>query len=512
MAVGIAATSISRARHEVTVIFGRSPPGINDIVRIARHREAIAIGAELAARLAAGRVVVDRSTAANEPVYGLTTGLGAGVDTRLAVEDLAAFQMRIPLGRSVGVGAPLSTERVRAMMAARLAGMAAGGSGVSPHVFDSLVAALNAGFHPVVPALASIGAADLAPLAHMGAALIGVGEAEVGGTVYPAPEALRIAGLKPLVLGPKDGHALVVANSLSVGHAALLLHDLDHLVEWALCAVALSFEGFRANVGALDARAIAARPAFGQEAVAGRLRALLAESRLYDQDAARRLQDPLSYRCVPQVWGAASHALDLARAATEIELASSGDNPVVLADDGVILSHGNFDMTAFALTFEQVGQALAHTANMSAQRAMKLMSASLSGLPRFLTPIGGNRAGFAALQKTIAALDAEIRHLALPISLGTVPVADGIEDVASMAPSVVAKTGEIAERLNLLTAIELIVAAQAIDLRGVVGLGTGARTAYDTVRAEVAKLEDDRPLGVDVMRLARRIGANGLSA
>jgi histidine ammonia-lyase len=149
---------------------------------------------------------------------------------------------------------------------------------------------------------------------------------------------------------------------------------------------------------------------------------------------------------------------------------------------------------------------------MSAQRAMKLMSASLSGLPRFLTPIGGNRAGFAALQKTIAALDAEIRHLALPISLGTVPVADGIEDVASMAPSVVAKTGEIAERLNLLTAIELIVAAQAIDLRGVVGLGTGARAAYDTVRAEIAKLEDDRPLGVDVMRLARRIGANGLSA
>jgi len=490
------------------VSFAGPPPAVSDIVAIARRNARIAISPDVEEKIRAARTVVDRYVAADLPVYGLTTGLGAGVDTKLATDDLIAFQMRVPLARAVGVGAALPREAVRAMMAVRVAGMAAGGSGVSLPVFCGLVAALNAGFHPVVPSLGSIGAADLAPLAHMGRALLGDGEAEVGGVVMAAGEALKKAGLEPLLIAPKDGHALVVANSLSVGKACLCLEDVERLFDWSLAAVALNFEAFRANVTAFDDRAMAARPAFGQRAAAARLRDLLSGSSLLVEGAARRLQDPLSYRCAPQVWGALLHAIGEAREVTEIEIASSGDNPVVLTDEGLILSHGNFDMTAFVLAWERLGQALAHCAAATAYRTMKIMSAAMSELPRFLTPFGQSRTGFATVQKTVSALEAEIRHLAAPISLTPIPVADGVEDQASMAPSVLTKTEAIIERLRYLVAIELIASAQAIELRGVQGeLGAGTQQAYRQVRELVPPLDEDRAQGPDFLRLSEFIGS-----
>jgi len=490
------------------VSFAGTPPAVSDIVAIARRNARIAISPDVEEKIRAARTVVDRYVAADLPVYGLTTGLGAGVDTKLATDDLIAFQMRVPLARAVGVGAALPREAVRAMMAVRVAGMAAGGSGVSLPVFSGLVAALNTGFHPVVPSLGSIGAADLAPLAHMGRALLGDGEAEVGGVVMAAGEALKKAGLEPLLIAPKDGHALVVANSLSVGKACLCLEDVERLFDWSLAAVALNFEAFRANVTAFDDRAMAARPAFGQRAAAARLRDLLSGSSLLVEGAARRLQDPLSYRCAPQVWGALLHAIGEAREVTEIEIASSGDNPVVLTDEGLILSHGNFDMTAFVLAWERLGQALAHCAAATAYRTMKIMSAAMSELPRFLTPFGQSRTGFATVQKTVSALEAEIRHLAAPISLTPIPVADGVEDQASMAPSVLTKTEAIIERLRYLVAIELIASAQAIELRGVQGeLGAGTQQAYRQVRELVPPLDEDRAQGPDFLRLSEFIGS-----
>jgi len=488
------------------VSFTATAPTIADIVAIARHDARVVISPEIEARILAARAVVDRYAASDVPVYGLTTGLGAGVDTRLATDDLVAFQQRVPLGRAVGVGPALAREAVRAMMAVRIAGMAAGGAGVSLPVFSGIVAALNAGFHPVVPSLGSIGAADLAPLAHLGCALLGEGEAEFGGAVMAAGEALRRAGLEPLRLAPKDGHAIVVANSLSVGKACLCLADIERLFDWSLAAVALNFEAFRANVTALDDRALAARPAFGQRVVADRLRALLAGSSLLAEGAARRVQDPLSYRCAPQVWGALLHAVGEARTATEIEITSSGDNPVVLVPEGLMLSHGNFDLTAFVLAWERLGQAMAHGAAGTAWRTMKIMSAGMSDLPRFLTPLGASRAGFATVQKTVSLLEAEIRHLAAPASLTPIPVADGVEDQASLAPSVLAKTEAIVERLRFLVAIELIASAQAVELRGVeTGLGAGTKEAHRLIRQHVPPLVEDRAQGADFQRIAELI-------
>ncbi|QND45906.1 histidine ammonia-lyase (plasmid) [Rhizobium lusitanum] len=488
------------------VSFTEAAPTVSDIAAIARRNARVTISTDVEHKILAARAIVDRYTASDVPVYGLTTGLGAGVDTRLATDDLVAFQLRVPQARAVGVGAPLPRDVVRAMMAVRIAGMAAGGSGVSLPVFSGLVEALNAGFHPIVPSLGSIGAADSAPLAHMGRALLGDGEAEIGGAVMAAGEALMTAGLEPLRLAPKDGHAIVVANSLSVGKACLCLEDIEQLVTWSLAAIALNFEAFRANVTAFDDRALAARPAFGQREAAARLRELLAGSSLLADGAARRLQDPLSYRCAPQVSGALLHAIGEAREITQIEIASSGDNPVVLIDEGLMLSHGNFDMTAFVLAWERLGQALAHCAAGTAYRTMKIMSAGMSDLPRFLTPLGQSRTGFATAQKTVSALEAEIRHFAAPISLTPIPVADGVEDQASMAPSVLAKTEAIIERLRYLVAIELIAAAQAVELRGVENeLGTGTREVYRQIREHVPPLSEDRAQGPDFQRISELI-------
>ena len=489
-----------------TVVLSETAVTIEEVVAIARDGARIAVSPEVERRVAAARAVVDRHTELNLPVYGLTTALGAGVDTRLSADDLVAFQLRVPQARAVGVGPALPRESVRAMMAARIAGMAAGGSGVSPRVFAGLIKALNAGFHPLVPSLGSIGAADLAPLAHMGRALLGYGEAELAGEVMPASEALEKAGLAPLDLGPKDGHALVVAGSLSVGQACLRLHDIERLWGWSLLSTALNFEAFRANVSVLDDRALAARPAFGQRHAAKHLFGLLSGSSLLAEGAARRLQDPLSYRCVPQVWGALRHAMDEARLATEIELASSADNPVVLAEEGLMLAHGNFDMTALVLAWERLGQALAHCAAGTAHRVMKIMSPGFSDLPRFLTPMGQSRTGFATVQKTVSAMEVEIRHLALPVSLTPIPVADGVEDQASMAPSVLAKTEAIIERMRYLVAIELVAASQAVELRGVTGeLGAGTARAYRFLRDLVEPLGEDRAQGPDFMRVAEAI-------
>ncbi|MFK0691030.1 histidine ammonia-lyase [Mesorhizobium sp. IMUNJ 23033] len=488
------------------VMLDAKPLGAADVAEIARRNARLVLGEEAMRRIRASRAVIERLTQLGRPIYGVTTGLGACVDTPLAPADLIAFQHSVPLSHSMGIGPALPTEAVRALMVARISGMAAGGTGASEHVVMGLVAALNAGVHPVIPAWGSIGAADLAPLGHMARALRGDGEAEFQGTVMPSAEALTLAGLEPLDLREKDGHAIIVANSLSTGTACLYLEDVAHLIDWSMAAVALNYEAFRSSLTAIDEDALSARPAFGQREIGARLRAELEGSGLWKENAARRMQDPLSYRCVPQVWGGLLYALEQARLATEIELTHSGDNPVILPAAERIISNGNFDLTALTLTWEQLGQALAHCAVGTANRCMKLMSPTVAELPRFLSARGGSRQGYAELQKPLAGLEAEIRHLANPMSLSPLAVSDGIEDQSSMAPRVVAKTAEIIERLRYLVAMELIFAATGVELRGVVdGMGVGPQRTYAAVRALVSPLDDDREMSADMTRIAQMV-------
>jgi histidine ammonia-lyase len=494
-----------------TVRLEGSGLSIAQLVAIARDGVRVELSPAARGRVALAREIVERATG-GAPVYGLNTGLGAKVGERFAPDQSGEFQRAAIRARAVCVGPPLAREVVRAMIAARAAGMSVGGSGVSPHVLAALLDLLNAGVHPIVPAIGSIGAADLGPLAHMALPLIGEGEAEYRGELLAGKAALERAGLTPVALGPKDAIALLNANSLSVGRGALVAADARAALQACVIAAALSFEGFRANLGPLDPRLQAARPAAGQSEAAASLLRLFAASALALPSAARRVQDPLSFRCYAPVQGAALEALATAARAVEVELNAAGDNPLVLPETGEIQSTGNFHIPWLALSFETLGQALVHVAALAAERVIKLVAPKYSDLPLQLVPEGALTSGYATIQKTLTALLADLRHLANPVSLDFLPVSDGVEDHAVNAPRVVEKTGMIVERLRYVAAIELLVAAQAIDLRGPLALGSGVRAAHRQVRAIAPFLSSDRPAGPEIERLTALIAAGRLQA
>ncbi len=480
---------------------------VDDVVRVSRAFAPVEVATATRERLAAARAVVDRLAQSETPVYGVNSALGANTGRRIAPGDLAAYQQRAVQARAVGVGPRFATDVVRAMMFARACGMAVGGSGVSPAVLDALLAMLNAGVHPVVPSLGSIGAADLAPLSHLFLPLQGQGTAEYRGDLLPGGEALAGAGLQPVQLAAKDGIALISANAATVGHAALVLRDCADVLDALNVAAALTFEGFRANLSPLDPRAQAAHPAPGQRETAARLTALLADSTLWNANAARRVQDPLSLRCVSQVHGAALAVLWNARDHVELELNSAAESPLVVGD--AMLSTGNFHIAGLSVAFDSLGIALAQTALLCVQRCQKLFSPALSELPLQLTRHGPEHSGFATTQKTLVALYGAVRHLANPASLDSVPVSEMVEDHASMAAHAVAKTGAMVAPLRLMAAIELLAAAQAVDLRQLSSreLGAGMRRAHAAVRSRVPMLDVDRPQGPDIEAIGAAIEA-----
>lgn len=486
---------------------GNRPLGIADVVAVARDDACVELAPDVHRRIADAREVVLRLAQDDAPIYGVNSALGANTGQRLDSNDLAEYQRRAIRGRAVGVGPPYDRESVRAMMFARIAGMAAGGSGVSPEVLDGLVALVNRGVTPVVPRCGSIGVADLPQLSHIALTLIGEGRAEFEGAILEGGEALQRAGLAPVALGPKDGLALISANAATVARAALVLDDASGLVAAWHAAIAASFEGFRANVSPLDPRAVAARPAPGQIEVAAQLRGLLAGSALFEPSAARRVQDPLSFRVVAQVHGALHAALAHAREQVELELASAAESPLVLAADGVMLSNGNFHLPAFTLAFDGLAIALAQATSLAVERVIRFMSPSFTDLPLQLTRHGPAHSGFASLQKTLTALWAEIRQRANPASLDFLPVSEGVEDHATMALGCVERVCEMLERIRHVVAIEMLVAAQAIDLRALdpQRLGVAVRTLHRRLRERVAMLEHDRPLGPDVDAIAALI-------
>ncbi len=456
------------------------------------------------------RAIVDQAAESDEPIYGLTSALGANTGKPLAPDERARFQVNAVRARAVGVGPAMCEERARAIIFARIAGMAQGGSGVSIPVFQALVDALNRRVYPAVPAWGTISVSDLPPLAHIALVLIGEGDAFVGGRRVPGSDALTHAGLAPVALGPKDGLVLVSANAATVGSACLVLHDLAQMFESLDDIVALSFEGFRANLSPLAVGAQEARPAPGQTEAARRITRALAGSALEQPGTARRVQDPLSFRCVAQVHGAAQDALARAVQHVEIELNAAADSPRVDVDAATIASNGNFHIPGLAIAFEALGLGVAQVATLLVERCLKLLGPETSGLPLQLTRHGPQQSGFATVQKTLTALANDIRHLANPACLDYLPVSAGIEDHAPMAMRCVTKVGEMRGRLAYLAATEAIIAAQAVDLRAPevrATLGEGARRVYAAVRDRVAFLDDDRPLGPDLEAVAAWLGA-----
>ena len=484
-----------------------APIGIDVIVAIARQRRKLALAPAAIARMAAARRIVLQHLDEGRAVYGLTTGLGPRATSMLPADMLAEFSKITVRGRAHGVGTRLPADAVRAAMLVRAQGLVQGGAGADPAIAGQLVALLNAGIHPVVPSIGSIGAADLVLMGHIGLVMMGEGEAELDGTILPGAAALARAGIEPVGIGPKDGIAIVSSNAITVGRAALALADAARLLDRTILAAALSMEAFRANLSPFDPRIAALRPAPGQATVAARLLQFLDGASLTEPGAARRVQDPLSLRCTSQVLGSLAAALDFAERAVAPELGGSGDNPSVIVEHGTILSNGNFHVAALALAFDAAAIGLAQGANLSVQRAAKLLTERLSDLPPTLSPRGPTRAGMAPLLKTGEALAIEISHLANPVSPHSRSSADGVEDDTSNAPQAVAKFEQALDRFRLTIALELTIAAQAVEFAKPERLGRGTAIAQEMVRSVAARMDEDRGLGSDVEAVAAMLAA-----
>jgi histidine ammonia-lyase len=486
---------------------------VDDVLAVARGHARVGLDPDALVRVRAARDVVDRVLASGESVYGLNTGLGSLSRHHIPLEEIGAFAFATVADQVSSYGRPVPTDVVRAMMVSRVNGMLKAGVGVRRELIELLVALLNADVHPVVRMLGSVGQGDLSEMADIGKVLIGRGWAEYGHETLHGDEALRRAGIEPITLGPKEALGLISANAVTIGRGSLVLVDVADLIDSMQIAAALSFEAFAANLSIVHPAADRARPHSGQATASWRLRELLEESDLWRPGAARNLQDPLSIRCVPQTHGAAYDALSVARGIMEIELNSASDNPLVLVDEGAIVSVGNFDVTSLAMAFDHLRLGIAHAAQVANERVQKLLWQHFSGLPTGLAHQDGPTGGLRPLGRAFAAAASEARFLANPVSLEyRGQLAEGVEDHASMAPLAVSVTSSLVSLAHRLVALELIIAAQGVDLRGGPDrLGAGTARAYAVVREFAGSLTDETEWNADVEGLATLVGDGQLA-
>jgi histidine ammonia-lyase len=480
--------------------------------RIGVDRAPVALDAGALAAVERNRSGLDEAIARGDPIYGVTTGLGALVRERVSSEDAASMQRDILRSHAAGVGAPLEPEIVRAAMAIRANGLLRAHSGVRALVVERVAAILNAGIVPVVPRTGSLGASgDLAPSAHAFLVLVGEGETHgEAGARSPGGEALRRAGLEPLELLPKEALALVNGTHFMAAVGALLTVRAKRLLDTADGLAALSLEALRGEPAAFDGAVHELRPVPGQLRSAAIVRTLTTGSRRLGTRE-RDLQDAYSFRCVPQVHGAAREALTFFSRLVHFDLNAVTDNPLVFTEPARVVSAGNFHGQSLALAFDVLRIALADLSSISERRTFRLLSPSLNfGLPAFLTPEAGSSSGYMVAQYTAAALLSELRALAHPVSLDTVPTSDNQEDHVSMGMTAALLALEVVSRVELVLATEALCAAQALEL--VPGEpGPGARELHALVRSRVAPLEEDRPPSTD-MEAVRDLVASGALA
>jgi histidine ammonia-lyase len=455
---------------------------IDDVVAIAEGRARAELDPAARRAMLRSREVARRALAVGEPVYGLTTGVGAL--KRHAVTEQHGFNRLMILDHCVGHGPLAPEDVVRATMAVRAHALALAGTGVHPRVVEALTATLNADCLPELHLVGSVGQGDLSPLAEIARWLIGEG---------PESDRLREAGLTPIRLGPGEALAFIGSNAFAIGFAALGVARAAAAL-WALeLSAALSFEAFDANLSAIDPAVAQVRPHDGTRHVITRLRCDLAAGALLDgRRAPRNLQDPLCFRVTPQTIGAAHHGLAEARRIVEIELGSRSENPVILPDQDRTLANGNFDSTPLTIALDYARLGLAQAATIAGERILKLLDPRFSGLPAALRDDpDGTEDGIGVAGHGAAAVAAEIRLLAAPVSLelSTSALTEGIEDRVSHAPAAARRLHEMADWMIRLAAIELGCASQAVDLRGIAGdLGTGTTAAHRQVRRSIPYL------------------------
>ena len=465
------------------------------------------------AAIAASAAAVERIVAKGLPVYGINTGFGKLASVRIAGEDLATLQRNIVLSHAAGVGEAMPVSITRLMMALKLASLARGASGVKPATIALLSAMLDKGLTPVVPGQGSVGASgDLAPLAHMTAAMIGVGDMIVGGVLVPAEKALADAGLAPLELGPKEGLALLNGTQFSTAHALAGLFEAERLYRAALVTGILSTEAAKGSDAPFDPRIHALRGHRGQIDTADALRAMMEGSaiRASHQENDVRVQDPYCLRCQPQVMGAVLDVLRQAGATLITEANGVSDNPLIFAETDEALSGGNFHAEPVAFAADMIAMALCEIGSISERRIAMLVDPALSGLPAFLTPKPGLNSGFMIPQVTAAALVSENKGRAFPASVDSIPTSANQEDHVSMAAHGARRLLAMAGNVDAVLGIELLAGAQGCDFLLPLASSASVEAVRALVRAKVPTLTDDRHMAPDMAAATALIRAGEL--
>lgn len=490
---------------------------LDDLIRVSEAGAPVTLAPGARARVAAARAVVDAKAASGVPVYGVNTGFGSLSDVHIPPGDLEALQVNLVRSHSAGVDTPLDVPAVRAMTLLRANVLAKGFSGIRVETLEALVALLNAGVHPVVPSRGSVGASgDLAPLAHL--ALVLVGEGEVlhppgapDGPRLPGAEALRRAGLAPVRLAAKEGLALINGTQASAAVLGLALAEADRLTHASDIALALSLDALRGSVHPFEPRVHRPRPHAGQQASAANVLALLEGSGINkSHEHCGKVQDAYSLRCAAQVHGAARDAVAFARAAFDVEANAATDNPMVFAESSDIVSGGNFHGAPVAVAADVLCLAAAQVATISERRCDRLMNPALSELPPFLTRHSGLHSGFMMAQVTAAALASEIKSLAHPASVDTIPTSASKEDHVSMSMAAALKARRAVSLATTTVAIEVLCACQALDLLAPLATSAPLAAVHARVRREVPALGDDRPPAPDIAAVARLIASGEL--
>jgi histidine ammonia-lyase len=468
------------------------------------------------ARMVASRAVIERIVTAETTAYGVNTGFGDLAEVRISQDQIRTLQVNLVRSHACGVGAPLSDPETRALLLLRANALAKGLSGVRPAVVEVLCAMLNRRVHPVIPSQGSVGASgDLAPLAHLAQVVIGEGEAVLNGQSMPGGEALRKAGIAPLVLEAKEGISLLNGTQGMLALVALALRDAQTLSDTSDVAAALSLDALRGSPAAFDPRIAGARPYPGHAVTSRNLLRLNRGSQIREShrpaDRDPRVQDAYSLRCTPQVHGAVRDALAAVRAIAEVELNSATDNPLVFvspdgpAGAGDVVSGGNFHGQPLAMAADQLAVALATLGGISERRTEHMTNPRTSLLPAFLTSAPGLNSGFMIAQVTAAALASENKALATPHSVDSIPTSGGQEDYVSMGMSAARRLRPMLDNLWRILAIELLAACQGIDFLAPLRTGGEALKAHALVRAVSAHVEADRSLAADIEAVAVQI-------
>ncbi len=484
---------------------------VEDTLAVALDGRKVSLAEEARNRVKKSRMVLEKLIDSGKVMYGVNTGFGRFAEIIIPKQEIKELQQNIVLSHAAGVGEPLPDEIVRAVLLLKANSLASGYSGVRPVVIDTLIKMLNAGIYPIIPSKGSVGASgDLAPLAHMTLAALGLENVRVEGKKISAEKALSKAGIVPLELQAKEGLALLNGTQVMTAVGVLALHQAETLFLSGDIIGAMSVEALSGSLVPFDPRIHAARGQRGQIVVAANMRSLLQDSEILAKRPVSRVQEPYSLRCIPQVHGADRDALAYVRSILEREINGATDNPLIFVEDEEVLSGGNFHGEPLAIALDLLGIAASSLGGISERRIAKLMDTNMSGLPGFLATKQGLNSGFMLAQVTAAALVSENKVLAHPSSVDSIPTSANQEDYVSMGMTAATKALKILDNTEKIMAVELLCSSQGINLRHPLKPSPVLRKVHSSFRKIVPPLNGDRFLAPDIEKAALFIHSKNL--